>query len=230
MKKIGLIGGLTWESTAEYYRIINEMVHERLGKRHSAEMIVGSFDFDPIDRMMAENNWDGIAELLFGMARNLEKAGAECLLICCNTLHKIADRVERPGGVKLIHLIDTIADEIILRKMKKVGLIGSIYTMKQDFYRDRLARQGIEVVIPEENDMKIIMKIIETELGIGKIKESSRKIFVGIINNLKIKGAEGVILGCTEIPLLIRKQDTPVVLFDSTWLHSAAAVNFALEQ
>ena len=230
MKKIGLIGGLTWESTAEYYRLINEMVHERLGKRHSAEMIVGSFDFDPINRMMVENNWDGVAELLFEMARNLEKAGAECLLICCNTLHRLADRLECPGGAKLIHIIDVIADEIIFRKMKKVGLMGSIYTMKQDFYRDRLAQQGIEVVIPEENDMKIIMKVIETELGVGKIKESSRKYFVEIINNLRVKGAEGVILGCTEIPLLIRKQDTPVALFDSTWLHSAAAVNFALEK
>ena len=230
MKKIGLIGGLTWESTAEYYRLINEMVHEKLGKRHSAEMIVGSFDFDPINRMMVENNWDDVAELLFEMARNLEKAGAECLLICCNTLHRLADRLECPGGAKLIHIIDVIADEIIFRKMKKVGLMGSIYSMKEDFYRDRLAQQGIEVVIPEENDMKIIMKVIETELGVGKIKESSRKYFVEIINNLRVKGAEGVILGCTEIPLLIRKQDTPVTLFDSTWLHSAAAVNFALEK
>jgi len=230
MKKIGLIGGLTWESTAEYYRLINEMVHERLGKRHSAEMIVGSFDFNPIDRMMTKNNWNGIAELLFEMARNLEKAGAECLLICCNTLHKVADRVERPGGAKLIHIVDVIVKEIISRGMKKVGLMGSIYTMKQDFYRDRLARQGIEIVIPEENEMKIIMEVIETELGVGKIKESSRKYFVEIINNLRVKGAEGVILGCTEIPLLIRKQDTPVALFDSTWLHSAAAVNFALEK
>jgi aspartate racemase len=229
MKKIGLIGGLTWESTAEYYRLINEMVHERLGKRHSAEMIVGSFDFDPINRMMVENNWDGVGELLFEMARNLEKAGAECLLICCNTLHRLADRLECPGGAKLIHIIDVIADEIIFRKMKKVGLMGSTYTMKEDFYRDRLAQQGIEVVIPEENDMKIIMEVIETELGVGKIKKSSRKYFVEIINNLRAKGAEGVILGCTEIPLLIRKQDTPVALFDSTWLHSAAAVNFALE-
>ena len=230
MKKIGLIGGLTWESTAEYYRLINEMVHERLGKRHSAEMIVGSFDFDPINRMIVENNWDGVAELLFEMARNLEKAGAECLLICCNTLHRLADRLECPGGAKLIHIIDVIADEIIFRKMKKVGLMGSTYTMKEDFYRDRLAQQGIEVVIPEENDMKIIMEVIETELGVGKIKKSSRKYFVEIINNLRAKGAEGVILGCTEIPLLIRKQDTPVALFDSTWLHSAAAVNFALEK
>jgi len=230
MKKIGLIGGLTWESTAEYYRLINEMVHERLGNRHSAEMIVGSFDFDPIDRMMAENNWDGIAESLFEMARELEKAGAECLLVCCNTLHKLADKVERPGGAKLIHIVDVIAEKIISQGMKKVGLMGSIYTMKQDFYCDRLARQGIEVVIPEENDMEIIMEVIETELGVGKIKKSSRKYFVEIISNLKAKGAEGVILGCTEIPLLIRKQDTPIVLFDSTWLHSAAAVNFALEK
>jgi len=230
MKKIGLIGGLTWESTAEYYRLINEMVHEKLGKRHSAEMIVGSFDFNPIDRMMTKNNWDGIAELLFEMARNLEKAGAECLLICCNTLHKVADRVERPGGAKLIHIVDVIVKEIISRGMKKVGLMGSIYTMKQDFYRDRLARQGIEIVIPEENEMKIIMEVIETELGVGKIKESSRKYFLEIINKLKAEGAEGVILGCTEIPLLIRKEDTSVVLFDSTWLHSAAAVNFALEK
>ncbi len=230
MKKIGLIGGLTWESTAEYYRLINEMVHERLGKRHSAEMIVGSFDFNPINRMMVENNWDGVAELLFEMARNLEKAGAECLLICCNTLHRLADRLECPGGAKLIHIIDVIADEIIFRKMKKVGLMGSIYTMKEDFYRDRLARQGIEIVIPEKNDMEVIMEVIETELGIGKIKESSRKYFLEIINKLKAEGAEGVILGCTEIPLLIRKEDTSVVLFDSTWLHSAAAVNFALEK
>lgn len=230
MKKIGLIGGLTWESTAEYYRLINEMVHERLGKRHSAEMIVGSFDFNPINRMMVENNWDGVAELLFEMARNLEKAGAECLLICCNTLHKLADKVDQPGGAKLIHIVDVIVKEIISRGMKKVGLMGSIYTMKEDFYRDRLARQGIEIVIPEENDMEVIMEVIETELGIGKIKESSRKYFLEIINKLKAEGAEGVILGCTEIPLLIRKEDTSVVLFDSTWLHSAAAVNFALEK
>lgn len=230
MKKIGLIGGLTWESTAEYYRLINEMVHERLGKRHSAEMIVGSFDFNPINRMMVENNWDGVAELLFEMARNLEKAGAECLLICCNTLHKLADKVDQPGGAKLIHIVDVIVKEIISRGMKKVGLMGSIYTMKEDFYRDRLARQGIEIVIPEENDMEVIMEVIETELGIGKIKESSRKYFLEIINKLKAEGAEGVILGCTEIPLLIRKKDTSVVLFDSTWLHSAAAVNFALEK
>jgi len=193
-------------------------------------MIVGSFDFDPIDHMMAKNNWDGITELLFEMARNLEKAGAECLLICCNTLHKIADEVDCPGGAKLIHIVDVIAEEIISRGMEKVGLMGSIYTMKQDFYRNRLARKGIEIVIPEKNDMEIIMEVIETELGIGKIKESSRKYFVEIIDKLKEKGAEGVILGCTEIPLLVRKEDTSVVLFDSTWLHSAAAVNFALEK
>ena len=229
MKTIGLLGGLTWESSAEYYRLINEMVFERLGGRHSAEMIMASLDFDPVNELMKEQNWDGLAEILAEKALALQACGAECLLIACNTLHNIADRVAGKIDIELINVIDVIGAEIRGKNMKCAGLMGSTYTMKMDFYRKRLKEKfDIQTVIPEERDMELIMEIIENELGKGEIKDSSRHQFLRVMGQMAEAGAEGIILGCTEIPLLVKQPDTEFQLFDSTFLHSAAAVEFSL--
>lgn len=229
MKTIGLIGGLTWESSAEYYRLINEMVYERLCDRHSASIIMHSLDFDPIDQLMHEGNWEQISARILEVARSLRSSGSDCVLICCNTLHIVADKVSEAIDIELINVIDVIAREIKQRGMKKVGLMGSTFTMRNNFYRDRLfSRYGIETVLPPEEDMDLIMTVIEKELGRGVIKARSRDIFLKVIDQMVERGAEGVILGCTEIPLLVTQSDTDVPLFDSTYLHSRAAVDFSL--
>lgn len=229
MKTIGLLGGLTWESSAEYYRLINEMVYQRLGGRHSAEMRICSLDFEPVNQLMSEKNWDALGEILLERALELQKSGADCVLICCNTLHRVADHVAENLDIELINVIDVIGSDIRNKGMKRLGLLGSSYTMKMDFYRDRLQKKfGIETLLPDEKDMQLIMEIIEKELGQGKIKVSSRDQFLRIIKQMAGKGAEGIILGCTEIPLLMRQSDTDMPLFDSTFLHSSAAVDFSL--
>lgn len=229
MKTIGLIGGLTWESSAEYYRLINEMVSLRLGGNHSAEMRMCSLNFEPVSCLMAEKNWHGLAEVLTKRALELQKCGAECVLICCNTLHCVADQVAESLDVELINVIDVIGSDIRKKGMKRVALLGSSYTMKMVFYRDRLRKKhGIETLLPEGKDMEIIMEIVQKELGHGEIKGGSREHFLRIIRQLAGEGAEGIILGCTEIPLLVKQSDTQIQLFDSTFLHSAAAVDFSL--
>lgn len=229
MKTIGLLGGLTWESSAEYYRLMNEMVFRRLGSRHSAEIIMASLDFDPVNELMKKQDWGGLAEILTKKALALQACGAECLLIACNTLHNVADKVAERIDIELINVIDVIGTEIRRKNMKCAGLMGSVYTMKMVFYRNRLKEKfGIQTVIPQEKDMELIMEIIEKELGKGEIKDSSRRQFLRIMGTMAEAGAEGIILGCTEIPLLVKQPDTEFLLFDSTFLHSAAAVEFSL--
>ena len=230
MKTIGLIGGLTWQSTVYYYKIINEMVAESLGGRHSASLLIRSLDFNPIDQMMKKNEWDKIIREITCAAQILDREGASYILICCNTIHKIADAISKSlHNAELINIIDVVAEAIHLQNMTKVGLLGSIYTMEEPFYKERLSSlHKVKTLIPNSEERNLIMHIIETELGKGEINLQSRKSFLKIIDDLVQRGAEGVILGCTEIPLLISQKDTQVPLFDSTYLHAKAAVDLAL--
>jgi aspartate racemase len=230
MKTIGLIGGLTWESTAEYYRMINEEVSRRLGGVHSARIIMYSFDFQDIDTPMMAGRWDEIGTQVAEAARRLEREGADLLLICSNTIHKVAESARSAVSIPLLHLVDVTAGAIRERGFGKVGLLGTIFTMEQEFYRGALKeKHGLDVLVPGKEDRIFINRVIDEELTFGEIKESSRSRFVSIIEDLSSQGAEGVILGCTEIPLLVRQKDTKIPVFDTTGLHSMAAVDWALE-
>jgi len=231
MKTIGPIGGLTWESTIEYYRIINEEISKRLGGVHSAKIIMYSFDFQGIDTPMQAQHWDEIGVQVAEAARKLEREGADFFLICSNTIHKVAGQARSAVSIPLLHLVDVTAGTIKGRGFKKVGLLGTIFTMEQRFYRENLTEtHGLEVLVPEKEDRIFINRVINEELTFGEIKESSRRRFVSIIESLSSQGAEGVILGCTEIPLLVRQKDTKVPVFDTTQLHSLAAVEKALDE
>jgi aspartate racemase len=229
MKVIGLLGGMTWHSSIEYYRIINQRIAEKLGGFHSGHLILYSFDFAPIDSAQYENRWDEAARILTKAATSLKKAGADFLIICANTMHKVADEVEKGSGMPLIHIADATGEAIKKQGLQKIGLLGTVFTMKEEFYQSRLRNHfGLEVITPQEKDYCIIDNIIRDELGQGLIKESSRQIYIDIIYKLMDRGAEGIILGCTEIPLLIRLEDVNAPLFNTTQLHAEAAVNEAL--
>jgi aspartate racemase len=229
MKVIGLIGGMSWESTAEYYRIINETVKARLGGLHSAKILLYSLNFAEIEKLQREGKWIEATKVMCDAARRVERGGADCLLICTNTMHKMASEVEQAVNIPLLHIADATAREIKKKKIQRVVLLGTKFTMEEDFYKGRLAEKYIlEVIIPSEEDRNIINQIIYHELCLGKVKEESKKQFRRIIEQLKAEGAEGVILGCTEISLLIKQQDSPVELFDTTAIHARAAVDFAL--
>ena len=229
MKVIGLIGGISWESSLEYYRIINETVKERLGGFHSAKCILYSLDFNDVVKLQHRGEWDKLAELMIDAAVKLKRAGAELLLICANTMHKVADHVQEKVGIPLIHIIDVTAEKIQKKGLRRVGLLGTRFTMEDDFYKRRMEeKHSIEVIVPEKSDRDIINKIIYNELCLGIIRKSSRKIIKNIINGLKLRGAEGIILGCTELPLLIRQEDTDIPLFNTTEIHAKAAVEYAL--
>ena len=228
MKTIGLIGGMSWESSTEYYRIINETVKEKLGGLHSAKCIMYSVDFEEVEKLQHEGKWKEATELMIDAAKRIERAGADFVLICTNTMHKMADDVQSSINIPLLHIVDATAEKIISKGLKKVGLLGTKFTMEEDFYKERLRKFGLEIIIPEEEERKIIHTIIFKELCLGEIKESSRKKFKDIIENLISKGAEGIILGCTEIPLLIREKDCSVPVFDTTRIHAQAAVEFSI--
>jgi len=229
MKVIGLIGGMSWESTAEYYRIINETVKERLGGLCSAKILLYSLNFAEIERLQREEKWAEATEVMCDAARRVERGGADCLLICTNTMHKMASEVEGAVNIPLLHIADATAREIKKRKIERVVLLGTKFTMEEDFYKGRLADKYIlDVIIPSVEDRNIINQVIYHELCLGKIREESKKQFGRIIERLTAGGAEGVILGCTEISLLIKQQDSPVALFDTTAIHARAAVDFAL--
>ena len=230
MKTIGLIGGMSWESSAEYYRIINETVKEKLGGLHSAKCIMYSVDFEEVEKLQHEGKWKEATELMIDAAKRIERAGADFVLICTNTMHKMADDVQSSINIPLLHIVDATAEKIISKGLKKVGLLGTKFTMEEDFYKERLRKFGLEIVIPEEEEREIIHTIIFKELCLGEIKESSRKKFKDIIENLISKGAEGIILGCTEIPLLIREKDCSVPVFDTTRIHAQAAVEFSINE
>lgn len=229
MKTIGLIGGMSWESTAFYYKYINEAVKERLGGLHSAKCLLYSFDFAEIVRLQEAGRWQEAAELLAEAAVQLEASGCGVVLICTNTMHTVADEVQRAVGIPLLHIIDVTANEVKRRAIRKVGLLGTQYTMEQPFYRQRLQQLGIEAIVPEKADRVRVHDVIFRELCRGEVTASSKASYLEIVGRLQEQGAEGVILGCTEIPLLLRENDSPLPLFDTTFLHANAAVEFALD-
>jgi aspartate racemase len=230
MKTIGLIGGFSWESTMEYLKIMNESVRTTLGGNHSARLLAYTFDFEEIERLQCENRWTELSDLLINAAKVLENGGADLLIICANTMHKVAEEVSAATDIPLLHMGDVTAEKILDGDMKKVGLLGTIYTMEQDFYKGRLAsKYGLEVIVPEESDRKLVNEIIYNELCSGIVNEESQEVFRRIISILVEEGAEGIILGCTEIPMLVRQEDSPVPLFNTTRIHAQRAVEIALE-
>ena len=230
MKIIGLIGGMSWESSAEYYRIINETVRDRLGPLYSAKSLMYTVNFHEIEAMQHAGRWDEAAKVLVDAARRLERGGADCIVICTNTMHKLARQVEASVTIPLIHIADATAQKIRAAKLKKVGLLGTAFTMEQDFYKERLREFGLEVVVPDASDRQAVHRIIYDELCQGKVLPTSKAHYVRIMNGLVERGAEGMILGCTEIMLLVSQADSPVPIFDTTTLHAHAAVDFALER
>ena len=229
MKVIGLIGGMSWESTAEYYRLINETVKERLGGHHSAKILLYSVNFSELVELQQDGRWQEATEFICEAARRVELGGADCILICTNTMHKMAAEVQRAVVIPLLHIADATAMEIKKKGIGQVALLGTKYTMEEEFYKGRLRmKYGFEVLIPPEEDRNIVNQIIYDELCLGKIEEESKRHFVRIINSLRERGGEGVILGCTEISLLIKDKDSPLELFDTTTIHARAAVDFAL--
>ena len=230
MKTIGLIGGMSWESTVEYYRLLNKTVHERLGGFHSAKCVLVSVDFSEIETLQNENRWDEASQILAGAARQLESAGAEVILLCTNTMHKCAPAIESATSLPFIHIADAAATAIKAQNLTKIGLLGTRFTMVDSFIKDRLADSfGLSVLIPNQNEIEIIHKVIYEELVQGIILDTSRQAYLQIINQLVARGAQGIILGCTEIGLLIRQSDSPVPVFDTTRIHALSAVEFALE-
>mgnify|MGYP000633229612 CR=1 FL=1 len=229
MKTIGLIGGMSWESSLEYYRLINEFIKEKLGKKHSAKCLMYSVDFAEIEEMQHRGKWDLLKDEMIKYAKNLKNGGADFIVICTNTMHKMADDIENGIDIPLIHIADAAADSIKKRKVGKVALLGTRFTMEKDFYKDRLKAKGIEVIIPWDEEREIIHNTIYNELIDGLILEESKNKFKKIINNLYARGAEGIVLGCTEIPLLIKDEDSPIPVFNTTELHAKAAVEFAIE-
>lgn len=231
MKTIGLIGGMSWESSLEYYRLINERVKARLGGFHSAKCVMYSVDFDEIEELQERGQWAEMGRILARAAQGLEAAGADLLVLCTNTMHKVAPRIETSVGIPLLHIADATARRIAGRGFKKIGLLGTKFTMEDDFYRGRLAEDhGLEVVVPDPGDREIVHQVIYGELVLGHIEQKSRERFAGIIGRLVSSGAEGVILGCTEIGLLVKDGDSSVPLFDTTVIHAEAAVDLALEK
>ncbi|TSB47241.1 aspartate/glutamate racemase family protein [Alkalicoccobacillus porphyridii] len=229
MKTIGFIGGLSWESTADYYRYVNEYVKEELGGLHSAKCLLHSFDFQEIVQLQKLGHWEEATARMVDAAKKLEGAGADLIVICTNTMHLMADEIEKQTSIPLIHIADAVAVAIKKANMSRIGLLGTAFTMEKTFYKDRLATHGIECLIPGEEDRKVAHDIIFSELCRGEILEESKISYQQIIQQLKKDGAQGVILGCTEIPLLIKQTDSPLPVFDSTRLHAEAAVRFAME-
>jgi len=231
MKKIGLIGGMSWESSLEYYKIINETVKQKLGGLHSAECIMYSVDFDEIEKLQHQGKWEELTNIMIKSAQTLEKAGANLIIICTNTMHKMAEEIENNIKIPLLHIVDATAEKIKEKGFKKVGLLGTIYTMEEDFYKNRLIeKHGFEVIIPKSDERKIVNDILFNELCLGEIKETSKEKYKKIIKNLSEKGAEGIILGCTEIPMLINQKDVEIPVFDTTKIHAEFAVDHAINE
>ena len=229
MKRIGLIGGLSWESSAEYYRVINQAVQRRLGGVHSADCVMTSFDFAEIEALQAAGDWAAATARMADAARQLQSAGAGCIVICSNTMHLMADAIQAAADLPLIHIADATAAHILSAGMATVGLLGTRFTMEEDFYRGRLCeRHGLKVLIPNDSDRDTVHRIIYEELVRGEIHDESRREYQQVIRNLREAGAECVILGCTEIGLLIKPADSALPTFDSTELHALAAVDWAL--
>lgn len=228
MKTIGLIGGMSWESTVTYYQILNETVKRQLGGLHSAKILLYSVDFAQIEEFQARGQWEESAEVLARAAENLEKAGADFLLICTNTMHKVAPQVQQRISIPLLHIAEATADALKDAGITTVGLLGTKYTMTQDFYKAKLLEAGIDVVIPDEAGVELVNRVIYEELCLGIVKDESRRQFSAVIDGLKNRGAQGVILGCTEIGLLVSQEDSSLPVFDTTYIHAEKAAMYAL--
>lgn len=223
MKTVGLLGGMSWESTVTYYQIINKTVKEKLGGLHSAKILMYSVDFAEIEKLQASGNWEQSAEILANAAWRLEKAGADFIVICTNTMHKVAPQIQSRITIPILHIADATADELTKADIKTVALLGTKYTMTQDFYKRRINDKNIKVLIPKDADIEIVNHVIYDELCRGIISENSRQEYIRIISSLQKKGAQGVILGCTEIGLLISQKDSPIPVFDTTLIHARKA-------
>ena len=230
MKTIGLIGGMSWESTVTYYQIVNETVKKELGGLHSAKVLLYSVDFAEVEEYQAKGEWEKSAMVLSRAAVNLEKAGADFIVICTNTMHKVASDIQKEISIPVIHIAEATAAELKKNRITKVGLLGTKYTMTQEFYKSKLTEAGIEVVIPDEEGITVVNDVIYKELCLGIISEQSKKKFLSIIEELERKGAKGVILGCTEIGLLIGHDDTQLPVFDTTQIHATKAAMLAIKE
>lgn len=229
MKTIGLLGGMSWESTISYYRAINEGIKNSLGGLHSAKIVLYSVDFDPIEKCQHQGDWEGTAEILIEAAKNVQAAGADFLLIGTNTMHKVAPQIEQAIDIPLLHIADAIAEVLAKKGIKTVGLLGTAFTMEQDFYKNRLSENhGLTVLVPNETDRKIVHNIIYKELCLGKTLPASKVEYLKIIESLANRGAEAVILGCTEIGMLVNQADTEIILLDTTTIHAQKAVEYAI--
>lgn len=229
MKKLGLVGGTSWISTIDYYRFINEGINEKLGGLNFAELIIYSVNFNDFQRHNTAGNWDATYEMMLNACENLQKSGAEAIVLCANTSHAVAHRLEKNFDLPIIHIVTAVAKEIHNHDIKKVGLLGTKFTMEMDFYKDKLKAENIEAIIPASEETRNFMQQkIKEEMGRGVFTSETKQAFISIINQLVEEGAEGIILGCTELPMLINQEDVPVPIFDTTKIHSQAAVEFAL--
>ena len=229
MKTVGLIGGMSWESTITYYQLLNEGVKDALGGLHSAKILLYSVDFYEIEALMSRGAWEQAADLLGGVAQRLETAGADMVLICTNTLHKAAPQVQSRIHVPLVHIAEAAADELIKSGITRVGLLGTKYTMTQEFYRDKLTARGIDVLIPEGEDIDLVNRVIFDELCLGVVKPDSKAEYLRVIAELAARGAQGILLGCTELGLIVSAEDVALPLFDTTVIHAKKALELSLE-
>ena len=231
MKTIGLLGGMSWESSLEYYRIINQEVKQRLGGLHSAQCLLWSFDFAESEALQMAGDWDGAAQKMVDAAQSLERGGAQGIVICTNTMHKLAPQVQAAISVPILHIADTTAQQIRADGLDTIGLLGTRFTMEQDFYKGRLVDNfGLKVITPNDADRKIIHDVIYNELCLGNVQDTSRREYLRIMDDLTARGAQGVILGCTEITMLVKPEHTTIRLYDTTLLHALAAVDWALKE
>ena len=230
MKTIGIIGGMSWESTVTYYQIMNETVKQELGGLHSAKILLYSVDFSEIERCQAEGDWEEGGDILAGAAESLEKAGADFLVIATNTMHKVAPQIQKRIHIPIVHVAEVTAEELKKNHITTVALLGTKYTMTQEFYKEKLENAGIQVLIPEADEIEAVNSIIFDELCLGSILEKSKERYLQIIEGIKKRGAQGVILGCTEIGLLIKQEDTDLPVFDTTIIHAVKAAKLSLEE
>ncbi|ASG65382.1 aspartate/glutamate racemase [Idiomarina piscisalsi] len=228
MKTVGIIGGMSWESTSTYYRRLNQLINERLGGLHSAEILLASVNFAPIEEMQSRGDWEAAGSALVTKARQLEKAGADCIVIATNTMHKVAPEIEAAVSIPLIHIVDALANHLKKNEIERAGLLGTRFTMQQPFYKERLKQRDIRVLIPKEDDSKTVDSIIFKELCHGQFTDDARKQYLKVIDDLSAKGAQGVILGCTEIGLLVQQEHSALPLFDTTEVHCQAIADWML--
>lgn len=228
MKTIGLIGGMSWESTVTYYKIINEMIKNELGGLHSAKCILYSVDFHVIEEFQSKGDWESSADILAEASVKLEQAGADFIVICTNTMHKVAHKIQERISVPLMHIAEVTAEELSKKRITNVALLGTKYTMQQEFYKNKLTARGIDVMIPEEKDIEIVNSTIYDELCLGILSQKSKKEFLRIMHELVDRGAEGIILGCTEIGLLVNQEDIEIPLFDTTYIHAKKAALYSI--